>query len=81
LQADSSCFEQVEITRISGRIAGRAQQEIDGGDFTLGILLSAMTIECEISQLFFRWKSADYGLKNHISLREASLQKGPIWEK
>jgi hypothetical protein len=73
--------EGVETGPIAARLLGRVKEEIERDDFTLGILLSAMAIECEISQMFFKWKSIEHCLKNHVDTREASEQGGKAWEK
>jgi hypothetical protein len=44
---------------VSQLIIGRAWEEIGKGDSTLAIVLSAMSVECEMSWLFFKWKEVD----------------------
>ena len=40
-------------------VLSRSKEEIDGGDFALAIVFAAMAVECEVSQLFFKWKRID----------------------
>jgi hypothetical protein len=44
---------------VTARILSRTSSELESGDFTLVILLSAMAIECEMSRLFIKWKGID----------------------
>ena len=41
------------------RIFNRAWTELQNGDFTLVIVLSAMAVECELARLFFKWHEVD----------------------
>lgn len=41
------------------RIFGRAWAELQNGDFTLVIVLSAMGVECELARLFIKWNEID----------------------
>ena len=73
-------FDQVNIGLISGRLAGRIEEEIERGDFTLSILIAAMAVECEMSQMFFKWRSIDHCLANHVGSNEVSQEKKSAWE-
>lgn len=37
----------------------RAQAELNQGDVSLSLILSAMAVECELARLFFKWKALD----------------------
>src|SRR5260370_40606710 len=39
----------------------RAKQELENGDTTVAILLSAIAVEGEMTYLFFKWKEIDSG--------------------
>lgn len=41
------------------RIFCRAWTELENGDFTLVIVLSAMGVECELARLFIKWNEID----------------------
>jgi len=43
------------------RIFDRARMELQGGDWTLSILLSAIAVEFEAKRLFEKWKPLDLG--------------------
>ncbi|HJX85045.1 MAG TPA: hypothetical protein VJ723_11935 [Candidatus Angelobacter sp.] len=49
----------INDARVSTRVFLRAKAELGSDDFTLTILLSAMSVECEISYQFFKWKKLD----------------------
>jgi hypothetical protein len=44
---------------VAMQILNRASSELEHGDFTLVILLSAMAVECEMQRLFIKWKGLD----------------------
>lgn len=46
---------------VSTKVFVKAQRETQDGDFSLGIILSAMSVECELARLFFKWKEIDGG--------------------
>lgn len=47
---------------VSRRVFCRAAGELAGGDFSLAIILSAMSVECELAFLYSKWKMLDAGL-------------------
>lgn len=48
--------------RLSRRTLCRAEHELLGEDFSLAIILSAMSVECELAFLHSKWKLLDAGL-------------------
>jgi hypothetical protein len=49
----------VDDSVVSTRVFNRSRQELESGDCTLAIILTAMTIECELTQLFMCWKEVE----------------------
>lgn len=52
---------------VSTRILNRSLKELNSGDFTLSIILSAMAVECELARLFVKWKEIDLGLPSEVT--------------
>ncbi|MGA8429174.1 MAG: hypothetical protein WB729_05105 [Candidatus Sulfotelmatobacter sp.] len=44
---------------VGTRIWGRASAELQNGDFTLAIVLSAIAVECELARLYVQWRHVD----------------------
>jgi hypothetical protein len=58
------CFTAFYFVQPLGNVVGmrifnRAWSELQNGDFTLVIVLSAMAVECELARLFFKWHEVD----------------------
>jgi hypothetical protein len=62
------------------RVLHRAQQEIESGDFTLSIVLSAMAIECEIARLFFKWRRVDFHMADTSRDVRVTEEQEQEWE-
>jgi hypothetical protein len=49
-----------ELANLVGtRIFNRAWMELNNGDITLAIILSALAVECEMARLFIKWNELD----------------------
>lgn len=62
---------------ISGRVFCRAEVELLGEDFSLAIVLSAMSVECRLAFLYSKWKALDAGLIES----EVTEAHTDAWEK
>lgn len=69
-----------DSSTVSMRVLHRAQQEIDNGDFTLSIILSAMAVECEIATLFFKWKRVDFHMADTSRDVRVTEEQEQEWE-
>jgi len=58
------------------RIFNRAWAELQNGDFTLVIVLSAMAVECQLARLFFKWNEVDL-----IPTRFSTQVDNDAWEE
>jgi len=50
---------------------------MDEGDFTLSIILSALGVECALTQVFLKWK----GIESGTSIHTATDEQRELWEK
>jgi hypothetical protein len=53
-------LDPLTISIIADRLLLRSQSEIDGRDFTISIICSAMAVECALTQVFIKWKGLDH---------------------
>jgi len=58
------CHSTIWLVKPLGNIAGkaihaRASAELEKGDWTLAIVLSAMAVECDLAYLFMKWSRID----------------------
>ena len=51
---------------VSTRVFNKSLEELNSGDFTLSIILSAMAVECELARVFVKWKEIDLGLPSEV---------------
>lgn len=54
-------IDPLTFSIVSVRLLYRSQAELDGGDYTLSIICSAIAIEAALTQLFVKWKEIDHG--------------------
>ena len=66
----------VDNSVVSTRVFSRSTQELESGDFTLAIILSAMAIECDLARLYMKWKEVDL-----ILVRTVVQSDKDLWEK
>jgi len=52
---------------VSTRVFNKSLEELNSGDFTLSIILSAMAVECELARVFVKWKEIDLGLPSEVT--------------
>lgn len=52
-------FNALSVSVTAERLLFRSKQELEGGDFTLSILIGAMAVESFLTQLFFKVKGMD----------------------
>lgn len=69
-----------DSSTVSMRVLHRAQQEVESGDFTLSIVLSAMAVECEIARLFFKWKRMDLDMADTSRDVRVTEEQEQEWE-
>ncbi len=62
------------------RVWYRAQAELQGQDFTLCIILSAMAVECELAHVFFKWKKIDQQMSNLNADMRPTQAELEAWE-
>jgi hypothetical protein len=51
---------------VSTKVLARARGELQSGDFSLAIILSAMSVECDLARLFFKWTELDAELAGSV---------------
>jgi hypothetical protein len=49
-------FDPLSISVVAERMLHRSKGEMESGDYTLSILLSAMAVECFLTQAFLKWE-------------------------
>jgi len=52
-------FNPLSVSVTAERLLFRSKQELEGGDFTLSIVIGAMAVESFLTQLFFKVKGMD----------------------
>jgi hypothetical protein len=65
----------VDDSVVGTRVFNRSRKELESGDFTLAIILTAMAIECELARLFMHWKEVEL-----MSERTATQNDSNEWE-
>jgi hypothetical protein len=63
--------------RISRRAFCRAEVELVREDWSVAIILGAMSVECELAYLYSKWKSIEANLLPN----EVTLSQTDLWEK
>ena len=56
-------------------ILGRANAEVQGGDWTIAIVLSAMAVECDMAYLFMKWNRVEL-----MATRDPNEADEEAWE-
>ncbi len=49
----------LDHARMSHKIFGKATLQLGQGDWSLAIILAAMSVECELAYLYLKWKAID----------------------
>src|ERR1035438_2897484 len=70
-------IEHLSISVDADLLLHRSKSEMDGGDFTLSIILNALAVECALTQVFLKLKAIDSGLSVHT----ATDVERDAWEK
>lgn len=52
-------WERLSISIVADRLLYRSNAEIEGGDYTLSIICSAMAVECALTQVYLKWKEIE----------------------
>ncbi len=68
------------FSEVGVRVKLRSKAELESGDFTLSIILSAMAVECELAFLFFWWKRMDRYRSDPTSGISATQAENDLWE-
>jgi hypothetical protein len=69
-----------DSSTVGVRVLHRARLEIENGDFTLSIILSAMAVECEVASLFFKWKRVDFHMADTSRDVQVTEEQEQEWE-
>jgi hypothetical protein len=71
-------MDSITFSLIADRLLIRADSEIDKGDYTVAIILSAMAVETAVTQVFMKWKGIEhYGKTGSLNPTEAEEE---AWE-
>jgi hypothetical protein len=71
-------IEHLSISVVADLLLFRSKSEIDGGDYTLSIICSAIAVECALTRVFLKWKETEsLGKSGH---RGTETEK-KAWEK
>lgn len=54
-------IDPLTFSIVAERLLYRSQAELDGGDFTMTIILGAIAIETALMRLFLKWKEIEHG--------------------
>lgn len=80
-KCDRSTFFVQPLGNVVGtRLLSRAASELDKGDFTLTIVLSAMAVECEMQRLFIKWKGMDW-MRSKATGNLPTSAEEDVWEE
>ena len=70
--------QPLSISVVADKLLYRSKTEIDGEDYTLSIICSAIAVECALTQVFLKWKGIDsLKLTGHL----ATDSERNLWEK
>jgi hypothetical protein len=71
-------IDHLSISVAADRLLYRSKTEMEGGDFTLSIICSAIAVECTLTQVFLKWKAIENG---RITMQSATAAERDAWEK
>jgi hypothetical protein len=71
----------IDNSTVGRRVLYRSQAELQSGDFTLSIILSAMAVECELAFMFFKWKRIDSNLAKLGHENQLTARDSDSWEQ
>jgi hypothetical protein len=57
--ASMHIFEHLSISVVADLLLYRSKSEMEGADYTLSIICSAMAVECFLTRAFLKWKEID----------------------
>jgi hypothetical protein len=64
-------FDPLSISVFAERLLHRSKREMEGGDYTLSIICSAMAVECFLTQAFLKWKEIEsYKSTGHLTTED-----------
>jgi hypothetical protein len=52
-------IEHLSISVVADLLLYRSKTEMEGGDYTLSIICSAMAVECALTQVFLKWRKIE----------------------
>jgi hypothetical protein len=70
-------IEHLSISVDADLLLHRSKSEMEGGDFTLSIILNAIAVECGLTQVFLKWKA----IASERSVHTATDVERDAWEK
>jgi len=70
----------MDNSTVGRRVLYRSQAELQNGDFTLSIILSAMAVECELAFMFFKWRRIDSNMARFGQQDRAAPDDSDKWE-
>jgi hypothetical protein len=70
-------FDPLSISVLADRLLYRSKAEMEGADYTLSIICSAIAVECALTQVFLKWKAIE---SRKIPVQSATDAEREAWE-